>query len=170
MVVGMHIPHWVLFFLYIFSLLPYNISIFLFLTIGFSFWVFYSYENTKKTIPNIYSFNFFFNFISLAFLSYPFICLVFTGNLDLYMFVFISLFFFCFIREKYFLSALILSIPIAMKGFAIWYLALLIPKKKYKEIYLTILLTLILTYPILILAKGGFVQNMAGFITSTIIF
>lgn len=154
-------------FLYIFSLLPYNISIFLFLTIGFSFWVFYSYENTKKTIPNIYSFNFFFNFISLAFLSYPFLCLAFTGNLDLYMFVFISLFFFCFIREKYFLSALILSIPIAMKGFAIWYLALFIPKKKYKEIYLTILLTLILTYPILILAKGGFIQNMAGFIVST---
>ncbi len=151
--------------LFLFRLIPYVFSFLFFYAITINYFVFYIYKNIKNDLPpNLHS-KVIISTIILSFLTYPFLLLTQVGNNDFLIFIFISLSVYFFIKEKYILSALLLSLPIAMKAFALILIPLFIMKKKYKEVFYCLASVFLLTLISLILAEGGFMPNIIWFLS-----
>lgn len=82
------------------------------------------------------------NIFIITFLSYPFLYLMDRGNLDMLIFIFMAAFALLFKAEKYKLSAVFLAVANAMKPFPFLFLILFLAKKRYKEFFLSLALTI----------------------------
>jgi len=162
-------PHHVNYFpfcmltIYLFRLLPFMFSCVLFYSIVVNYFVFYNYKNIEKGLSSVSHFKIIIISCILSFLSYPFLIMMNRGNNDFLLFIFISLFIYFFMKEKYIKSALMLSMPIAMKAYPIIFIPLFLMKKKYKESFYCILSVLFLTVISLALTNEPLLTNLHWF-------
>jgi len=104
----------------------------------------------------------------IPFLSYPFLFTVERGNFEILLFVLLLAFIFFFTRKQYLVSALILSFAIAMKVYPAVMLILFIPEKKYREMIISVVSTILITLICLLLFKGGLIPNLTFLLQFTI--
>lgn len=109
-------------------------------------------------------FNYFFetnfNLIVFTFLSFPVLFLFERGNCENYLFIFLWLFIYFYRENKFQLSALFLSLAICMKLYPAVFIVLFIKQKKYKEIVLVAIYSVLITFTCLLFFKGGFNNNL----------
>lgn len=106
------------------------------------------------------------NIFVITFLSYPFLYLVDRGNLDMLIFIFLAAFACLFNAEKYKLSALCLAVANAMKPFPFLFLILFLVKKKYKEFFLSLVLTILFIIGGFMFFKGSVLSQFNVLIQS----
>lgn len=104
------------------------------------------------------------NIFIISVLSYPILYILDRGNVDMYLLMLFAGFVYCFKREKYLLSAVLIAVQNAIKPFPILFLLLFLFKKKYKEFFLSLILTGILVIGGFMVLKGGFYENLNAFI------
>ena len=142
---------------YLITLMPMNISLPLFIILITTSFV--SLTNLIMWKGENSLFRKLYIILPITFLTYPFLFTIDRGNLEILLFIFLLLFLYFYLQENYFLSAVFLAIAIAMKAFPAVLLLLYLPKKKYRELVMSISITSILTLGSLALFKGGFVAN-----------
>lgn len=145
---------------------PMFFSYLIFLSFFFSYFIF---MNTKvfvcKNLTKIENIR---NIFILTIMSYPFLYLVDKGNFDMFLFVIVGLCVYAFKNEKFMLSAVLLAVANAIKPFTILFLILFLMKKKYKEFFLSIILTAVLVIGGFLLFKNNFYVQLMYFIRSLI--
>lgn len=119
---------------------------------------------------NLTKFQNFSNFLIICFLSHPFIYLMYIGNFDMFLFVIISLWTYAFINKKFTQAAIFLGIANAIKPFFSLFLILFWLEKKYKECFLSILISFLLVIGGFLLFKGGFLNQLVFFIKTQLRF
>ena len=149
-----------MFFMYLFRLIPILLSFLLFNFIYIGYFLFYNFNNIKQILPS----KIIFSTLILSLCSFPFLILFDRGNYEGFVFLFLSLFVYFFSKEKYTKSALMLAIPIAMKGFPVLLLPLFWAKKRFKEFFYCIGFSFLLTIVPLVMAKGGIIPNILCFL------
>jgi len=97
--------------------------------------------------------------LSITFLTYPFLFTLDRGNLEILLYMFLLLFLYFFIQENYLLSAIFLAFAVAMKVYPGVLFLLYVPKKRLRELAISIGITALLTFGSLALFKGGFIAN-----------
>jgi len=123
---------------------------FAYLIFATGFLSFFTYCNFKKfSCPEFSNLQNIQNVIILTFVSYPVISLIDRGNLDMLGFAFFVPFIYFLKKEKYIRSAIFLAIINALKPFSFLFLVLFLFKKRYKEFFLSIGVTVLLIF-------GGF--------------
>ena len=106
------------------------------------------------------------DFIIIGFLTYPVLFSLDRANLDMYIFLLILGFIVFFQKGRFVLSALFLSLAIAMKLYPGVFIFLFIKEKKYKEIAYTIAATLCISVICLMSYQGGFSANLHGMLSA----
>ena len=76
--------------------------------------------------------------VPILFLTYPFLFTMDRGNIEILLFISLLFFLYYFLQKKFVLSAIFLSIAIAMKAFPAVFLILYLPEKKYREMFLSL--------------------------------
>lgn len=105
----------------------------------------------------------------IVFITYPFLIAFYTANFEIISFILLSLFFICFLNDKFNLSALFLGLSISMKLFPGVFLIYLLIKKQYFLIFKTVLVVIIASFVALALFKGGVLDDsLFGYITRLI--
>lgn len=125
-----------------------------------TFFLIYAYKNLRvfnkiESIKNV---------IICSFLSYPFLFTLHTGNIETFIFMFLTLFIYYYHKNSPF-SILFLAMAISMKLFPAVFLILLISDKKYKEIFYTLLGIIIFTLIPLLIFDGGFNKGILNYWT-----
>ncbi len=119
---------------YLFTLLPLKSSLIISLAIFSLYFVFNNYKylfESRDKVNSILSIG------VLSFLSYPFLIAFDRGNFEMYVYIFLSLFIWFYIKKKDFPAVMFLSAAIAMKIFPAVFLVLFLKDRKYKETILT---------------------------------
>ncbi len=113
---------------------------YLFFVSIFLFFLFYA---NKKYLycENLNKFQNIQNIFTLSLISYPVLYSLDKGNFDMVLFVLLGLSVFAFRAEKYKTSAVLLAVVNACKPFTLLFLLLFLMKKKYREFFLSIVLT-----------------------------
>ena len=145
---------------YLFTKIPLLLSFLIFMITSIVYYGIYNYKNIKSILPTNYNFNIITSFFVISFLSYPFLIWFDRANFEILIFLFVSLFAYFFAKEKYLISALILSIPIAIKGFPLIFLILFLKKLKFKEIFYCLSVVFLLTFLSFLLMKGDLLTNL----------
>jgi len=110
------------------------------------------------------------HFFVFSFLTYPFLFAIDRGNLEMYSFIFISLFV-CLYQNRQILGSLIpLALSIAMKGISIVFIVLLINNKKYKEIVFLLFMVISFSITSFLAFTGGILENLIGIVSRTKIY
>ncbi len=104
------------------------------------------------------------NIFILTFLSYPMLYSFDRGNIDTLLFIPFALSIFFFKNENYFFSAVLLALENAMKPFMLPFVLLFLFKKKYKEFFLNLILTVFFIILGFELTNGNFYDNICHFI------
>ncbi len=129
------------------------------------------YMNIKNfTCANLTKLQNFQNIFIISILSYPILYILDRGNIDMFLFILLAGFVYLFKSKKYLLSAVLLGIQNAIKPFPIFFLILFLFKKKYKEFFLSILITGLLVIGGFMFLKGGFFEQITIFIKNLLIF
>ncbi|MEI8129356.1 MAG: glycosyltransferase 87 family protein, partial [bacterium] len=102
--------------------------------------------------------------------SYPILYALDRGNFDMFLFVIFAGFVYLFKSKKYLLSAVLLGIQNAIKPFPLLFLLLFLFKKKYKEFFLSLLISGLLIIGSFLCFKGGFFHQITTYIQSLVIF
>ncbi len=152
-------------FLFPFALIKNKIiGYLLFLSIFLSFWLPFNIKTFKcKDLTNLQNFQ---NLFFLTYVSYPFIMLIDRGNFDMMLFILFAGFIYFYKKEKYLLSAIVLAVFNAIKPFMAIFLVLLLFKKKFKEVFFSLLISLFLVVGGFLVLKGGFWNQILVFITN----
>lgn len=149
--------------LFPFSLLKNNLLAYFIFASGFL--VFLIYMNIKffkcSSLTKLENFQ---NIFTLTILSYPVLYILDRGNFDMFLFVLFVGSVYFFKSKKYLLSAILLAIQNAIKPFPILFLVLFLVKKKYREFFLSLILTGLLIIGGFMVIKGGFFDNINVFI------
>lgn len=104
------------------------------------------------------------NIFIITIISYPVLYILDKGNFDMYLFVLFGFCVYAFKSEKYFISCVLLALANAMKPFTILFLLLFLRKKKYKEFFLSLILTILLVVGGFMIFKGSFFDQIINFI------
>lgn len=110
------------------------------------------------------------NIFILSFISYPILCLIISGNLDMILYFFVLGFVYSFYKEKYLLAALLLAVANAAKPFFLIFLFLFLFKKKWKEFFWSLILTVIFILGGFFIFKGSLFSQIHLLSESLIIF
>lgn len=110
------------------------------------------------------------NIFICTFLSYPVMMALNRGNFDMFLIILFAAFIYLFKSEKYFLSAVILAIANAIKPITLIFLVLLLFKKRFKEAFLSLIITALLVIGGFMLLKGDFIEQIATFIVNLRLF
>ncbi len=97
---------------------------------------------------------------NISLLTYPVLFTIDRGNLEGLVLISLLAFVYCYQTKKYLLSVFFLSIAIAMKLFPVFLVVLYLSDRKYKEIILTGLFTVLITIISLFFFLGGFFENL----------
>lgn len=166
---------WVVYFpityliLYPFSL--FKTTVLSYFIYSFSFVAYFIYMNLKSfSSENLTKIQNFQNIFILTVISYPFLCIMDKGNCDMYLFIIFGLCVFAFKSEKYLLSCILLALVNAMKPFTLLFLIPFLVKKKYKEFFFSIILSIILVIGGFLMYKGNLIKELRMFISSLLWF
>lgn len=110
------------------------------------------------------------NIFVLTIISYPFLYTIDKGNFDMYIFLLLWAFTYFFQKEDYRSSAIVLGIANAMKPFSIFFLVLLLIKKKFKETFGSILITGVLIVCSFLVLQGNLWVQVLGFLKTLALF
>lgn len=152
-------------FLFPFTLIKNKlIGYLLFLSIFFCFWVPFNIKTFKcedlNKIQNLQ------NLFLLTCVSYPFIMIIDRGNFDMMLFIMFAGFIYFYKKEKYLLSAVILAMFNAIKPFMAIFLVLFLFKKKFKETFFSLVISLLLIIGGFMILKGGFWDQIIVFLSN----
>jgi hypothetical protein len=75
------------------------------------------------------------------------------------MLIFLYLFVYLYIKKKFIVCSFFLALAIAMKAFPAVFLVLFLGDKRYKEVFITIAIVIVLTLSSLMFFKEGFLAN-----------
>lgn len=129
------------------------------------------YMNIKnfncKTFSKIQNFQ---NIFILTFMTYPFLYSLDKGNFDMFMFVILGLFVYAFKKEKYLLAAILLTIENSIKPFTFLFLVLFLIKKRYKEFFLSLILTIILILGGFLIFPDNYLSQVINFLATMMFF
>ncbi|OGT06296.1 MAG: hypothetical protein A2103_00490 [Gammaproteobacteria bacterium GWF2_41_13] len=143
-----------------FALIPADASFFLYNIVFCSYIYFYMMLYTKTVKEQIGSSLAYHHLLmGIIFLSYPILYCLDRGNLENLLFIFTSVSLLFFIHRKYTASAIFLSIAIGMKLYPMVFLLLFLKERRYKELTICVMLTILLSLLSLALLHGGFVEN-----------
>lgn len=101
------------------------------------------------------------NIFILTFMTYPFLYLLERGNFDMYLILFMTVFVFAFAKRKYITSAVALALVNAIKPFSAIFLILFLFEKKWKELFLSLFITFLLTTISFFILKGDFLSQIS---------
>lgn len=110
------------------------------------------------------------NIFIFTLMSYPLLYLLDRGNFDMILLLILGAFVILFQKEKYLISAVLLAVANAIKPFSILFLLLFLKKKKYKETFLSLVLTSLLVIGGFMFFKGGFFHQIEYFIKTMALF
>lgn len=110
------------------------------------------------------------NVFIITVLSYPVLYCLDKGNFDMYLFVLLGFWTFAFQKGQYKLSAVLLAIINAMKPFTVYFLLLYLMKKRYKEFFLSIVLTAILVIGGFLIIPDNIAKEVSMFLQSVIFY
>lgn len=130
----------------------------LFIAIFTFFFAHYIYTN----FPASSGFSKISNLFVMTLMSYPFLFNIDRGNLECLLFIFLALFLHFYKKDQDTLSALFLSLAIAMKLYPGVFVILLLADRKYKNILLTGVLTVIWSVLSAAILNGGMVHSFFG--------
>ncbi len=99
-----------------------------------------------------------------SFLSYPFLFLVDRGNLDMFIFVFVSIFMILYEQRQYYASLFPLALAIASKTYPITLILLLLAKKQYLGSAIALILTAVVTIIGFLFLQTPFMASWNGWI------
>lgn len=166
---------WVVYFpltyilLFPFSLIK-NIAV-SYLIFASGFLAFLTYMNTKYfTSENLSKLQNFQNIVIVSVLTYPVLYALDRGNFDMFLFILFAGFIYAFKSEKYMLSAFLLALQNAIKPFPILFLLLFLIKKRYKEFFLSLVMTALFVIGGFAFLKGNFFDQIVVFIKSLMLF
>ncbi len=156
-------------FLFPFSLIKNPLIAYLiFLSVFWCYWFFMNVKSFKcENLSPTLNFQ---NLFILSFLTYPYLVLLDRGNFDLILFVLLGSLVYLFKSERYFKSAVLLGLINAIKPFYLIFLALFLFQKKYKEFFLSLLVSFLLIVGGFMLLHGGFWNQITIFITNLMLF
>lgn len=100
------------------------------------------------------------NIFVFSFISYPFLLLIDRGNLDIVLFIFFACFVYLFKSKKYLLAAISIAVANSCKPFFIFFLVLFLFKKKYKEFFISLILSVMLVVGGFLVLKGSFFNQI----------
>lgn len=137
-------------------------ALYIFLMLFILFFLYVAYRNIKcdnglVDLQRVFVF---------SLLSYPFLFAIDRANLEILIFIILYLSVWLFYKKKFILSAIILSIAISFKAIPAILLVLFLSKKRYKEIFISIFVTIGLTISSLLILKGSPVDNISRLLTS----
>lgn len=136
----------------------YFISYILFVS---GFLSFFTYMNIKMFFCSSFSkLQNFQNIFILTLMSYPFLYALDKGNFDLFLFVVLALAVYSFKAENYWLSAILFAIENAIKPFPILFLFLFLYKRRFKEFFLSLILSVLLIITGFMILKGNFFDQI----------
>lgn len=131
----------------------------------------FTYLNNKNiTCESLTKIDNFQNVFILTFLSLPSLYLLDRGNFDMFLFFLLAGFIYAFKSEKYLLSAILLALENAIKPFPLLFLLLFLQKKKYKEFFLSLIITGALVISGFLILKGAFFDQISVFIQDLYLF
>lgn len=156
-------------FLFPFSLIKNPLIAYLiFLSIFWAYWIHTNVKNFKcENLNPLLNFQ---NIFILSFLSYPYLVILDRGNFDLILFVLMSAFVFSVKSKKYLKSASLLAVVNAIKPFYLIFLALFLFQKKYKEFFLSLIISFLLIIGSFMVLHGSFWDQITVFITNLMLF
>jgi hypothetical protein len=99
--------------------------------------------------------------VIFTFFSYPVLFALDRGNFELWVFLLTALFLICYYKHPR-ISWMILSIMMGLKITCGIFMVLLLADRKYKEIVLSILTTVVLTLTSYTIMQGSIIQNISG--------
>ncbi|MFA7658053.1 MAG: glycosyltransferase 87 family protein [Candidatus Gastranaerophilaceae bacterium] len=150
-------------FMFPFTLIKSKVIAYLIFASGFM--AFLIYMDIKvfsgKSLTKLQNFQ---NIFIITFLSYPVLFNLDKGNFDMFLFIVLALSVYCFKSEKYLLSAILLAIENAIKPFPLLFLLLFLFKKRYKEFFLSLILTGLLIIGGFMVLRGDFFNQIVVFI------
>ena len=150
---------------FVFSLIqPWTIALSVFISIFIAYLIWYVHNmlyQHRWTTPLEWI-----NVFALALLTYPVLFILDRANFDVVVFIFMSLFAYFYERKKTTFSILLLSFPIAMKGYPLVLLAIPLLDKRFRDIFLSIGLTIILEIVSLSIFQGGLIEEFNKMIVS----
>lgn len=110
------------------------------------------------------------NIFTITLISYPVLYILDKGNTDTVLFILLGLFVYAFKSEKYLLAAVLLAVENAFKPFPILFLLFFLLKKRYKEFFLSIILTAIMVIGGFMMLKGNVINQIAYLILNLKLF
>jgi hypothetical protein len=121
--------------------------------------------NTKIfSVKNLTKVENFRNIFILSFMSYPVLYALDRGNFDMFLLILFAGFVYAFKSEKYVLSAILMGIENAIKPFSILFSILFLFKKRFKEFFLSLLISALLIIGGFLFFKGGFFDQIIIYI------
>ncbi len=142
---------------WLFSLISKQLSLYIFIGL-FSVSIYlFSFFSIPKTIPNVTKHKYAF---VISFLSYAYLFCFDRANLEPYVAIPIMAFLFFYLKQQHQLAIILLAIAAATKIYPIIFVLLYVSDKKYKEVVLTSVYTIILILVPLYFQKGGFEENL----------
>ena len=150
---------------FVFSLIhPWTIALSIFISIFIAYLIWYVHNTLYRhrwTAPLEWI-----NVFVLVLLTYPVLIILDRANFDIVVFIFITLFVYFYERKQFTFSILLLSIPIAMKGYPLVLLAIPFLDRRFRDIFLSIGLTIILEVVSLSVFRGGLIAEFNKMIIS----
>ena len=145
--------------MHLFTLLPKRISFLLFIGIFIIFFILYIYRNipVKGKVYRIIA------IVILGCLSYPVLFVLDRGNIEIWLFMSLVMFILLYIKQKYILSVIFLSIAISLKMYPVLFVLLFIIDKKYLLVIYTGICTTIITVFSAWLLMGGVKESFRNF-------
>ena len=96
------------------------------------------------------------NIFIITFLFYPFLYCLDKGNFDMYLFIMLGVWAYAFKDKKYLFSAVLLALMNAIKPFTLYFLLLYLKEKRYKDFFLSLILSGIFIFGGFKLLKGDY--------------
>jgi len=128
--------------IYIFSKInPIGISITVFILLNLIFLLTFFYQQLK-TVKLIDSIN---STIVFSFCTFPFLFAFDRLNLEIIVYAFCVIFLYCYKKNKNIIAIITLSFAISMKLFPIMFLLLYFVESRYKLIFVTVILSILIT-------------------------
>lgn len=134
---------------------PPMLSLIVFWSIFLIFLIYYLWINVK-TSDKLDSM---LNVLIFSLFTFPVIYSLTSANFETFNFISLSLFIYFYQKQKTKLAIVFLSLAIALKGFPVLFIIILMSDKKYKEIVYTVIGVFLLTIIPMLLIGTGFLDN-----------
>lgn len=151
--------------MYLFTMISANYAFSLFLLIFIAYFIYYIHKNINDHGSSDIA-NKILNVFVFSFMAYPFLFNIDRGNMECLIFVFLALFIYFYQKKQVYIGAIFLSLAASMKLYPWIFAVLLLSDKKYKSIFISIALVVLLTLVSAAAFQGGISGSFAGLLNN----